>query len=577
MVAANPFKSKEKVDMTNIDLNKIIEEEKTHNHGPNVEIENQLPGASELAKTTAIEDDTSISDIEQSPFIKHEDKGADDIIKSNNNPKVSVENKDLEENTKSNEISTQNEPVEQIGDSIIKPSENSFELPKPPRLDDFENSNITHDSATSSTPIVEELEEPVLDSPIPSIEDKLIQDNKKMPILTRMKKWCWKHRGLFIVLAIIIIGAIACFFIDRNLNKVELSVRSSGLRLTYDKNNNGEKIPTDLPVRVLAYSADSGEKGELLYSSDTVAKANPDGTMNIAWDVPRNVAYMRSTYNEFCVFDESKANGKINDYCSEYGNSANSSAAISDSSSGSSNKYNRISCAYYIPSRTNGLVAHLSGWNRLDDSQKIGCASEDDEVWGKESYLSKFESSEDSGDNPSDESSSINNTSVTEYVFSDNTSKNIYNTNVTNSGDDHIVYQYASPDRSVQYRRWASGYQELHARKSVAMNDSVGTVGSGHDWWWYDGSGGSNPGFNSVWASSNKKAEFKFSQLGIPGYKEYNETPIAQCGVQNSEAKLVTLDKVTKEAASCLAGNSKAGAMDITYNISVTGYYNVNS
>ncbi|MDL2327335.1 hypothetical protein LJC64_01560 [Ruminococcaceae bacterium OttesenSCG-928-A11] len=552
MVAANPFRSKEKPDVSDLDLNKIIEEEKTHNHGSGSSSDdNKLPGATELAKTTkAIKEDSAIINSEKSPFSK-----SDDIEKEY---KLNTENNlDQKAEAKAEVKTEQNQDT-----SSTKDLSDYSKLPLP-KLDDFDNSKV--DLPNNSTPFVVPVDEYEEESS--PIEDSGITlGTKKIPTSSKIKKLLWKSRWLFIILALIIAGVFICVMADKNLNQVEMRIASEGLRLTYDNGSHGEKLPSKLPVRVLAYNADTGSDKELLYYVDTMAMANSDGTIDISWDIPDAAISSRGTYNEFCILDEAKSNATINDYCGGYGAPENTVSSTISSSSNSVENFNRVSCAYYVPPHTTGLISFLSGWNKLDDSQKVGCQA-DDKVWSTDSYIKANEKI--SQDNSGESSTEINNISTTEYFF---TNKNYYSTEVEH-GADYVVYQYMSSDNNVQYRRWASGYQELYARKSVSLKAGVGAIGSNSDWWQYN-----DTNFNSVWTSTDKKGVFDFAELGIPDFKKYSESPIAQCGISNSNVKLVTLDKVTKDSAVCWAGDSgDGGDKTITYNLSATGYYDSES
>lgn len=586
MVAANPFKPKEKVDISDLDLNKIIEEEKIHNHGQGVSDDTALPGAAELEKTTEAIKEEAMKN-EKSPFIKTPEVEEKKLV-IKDEPDEIVEEK--VEATKDTEIEPKPEVEDETKPEVEKEPEAekkpvSFSKLPMPKLDNLENSKAFIPEPVEELPVLptEEVEDKLdndlgeepaeltaddelagfEEEPISAEEDNTVLDLKQVSFATKAKKWLWKYRWPFIILAILALVALVGYMANKSLNKIEMNIPSDGLRITYENGSYGNKVPSELRVRVLAYNADTGSNKELLYFVDTLAKANPDGTMNISWDVPSSAISTRGTYNEFCVLDEARVDAEVNDYCGGYGEPQNAVVSTVSSPSGVIENFNRVSCAYYIPPHTTGLISFLSGWNKLNESQKVGCSNDDDKVWGVDSYIeTKYESekSDETGDNNIE----INNISTTEYFF---------NNNYSNEGADHVVYQFTSTDKSVQYRRWASGYQELYARMSVSMRAGVGAIGSNSDWWQYN-----DVNFNSVWASSDKKGVFDFASLGIPEFKSYNDVPVAQCGVSNSDMKLVTLDKITRDSAVCWAGDSgNGGDKTITYNLSATGFYDINS
>ena len=373
MVAANPFKKKNSLDVSSLDLNKIISEEKEHGHATKAQTKEPVFTTPQSVKTAEKKEDADKKSAipEASPF------------NNSGNDKVEMPESKQETLPSIDPTKVERPTLDQI-DNQEQKSDLDVILEESKKIDLAKKDDDSD----------------VLDIN-PEQEDTKRTD-KAMSIVKRIKIWCWKHRRLLIALLAIIVALIIGFIADRGLNRVDITITSSGLKMSYETDDNGNEIPSEVPVRVLAYNADMGSNHDLLYYLDTMATANPDGTMNIAWEIPRDHAYKRGTYNEFCLLDESKQpNYALSEYCGGYTSDkehnantskpANATESTSSLPSDSLIKYvNRISCAYYIPPHTNGLVAFLSRWNSLDDAQTVGCANDDDNEWGNSSYLDKM-------------------------------------------------------------------------------------------------------------------------------------------------------------------------------------------
>ena len=215
--------------------------------------------------------------------------------------------------------------------------------------------------------------------------DQSDQDNK-------FKKFCKRHLHAIVAVAIVILTLIILFIVDRNLRTVHLTLPTDGLSISYQANDREEQIKTDTPVRLLSYNADLGAPNELLYYTDIMAIADPDSdTLHISWKVPDEARY-RSTYSEICLLDSDKENKNIDGYCKSVEGSSNNTtnAVYVEASTTKPDKYNKVSCSYYVSAHSVGLLATVSGWNRLSEDQFVGCAGsakKNNASWGDESYM----------------------------------------------------------------------------------------------------------------------------------------------------------------------------------------------
>ena len=223
----------------------------------------------------------------------------------------------------------------------------------------------------------------------------------------RFKAFAKRHLHAIVAILIIIIVTIALFFVDRCMRTVNLTLPATGLDIVYDTNDNGELSPKTIPARILAYNADIGSPAELLYYIDTTITVRPNtddspatddnpATVFIRWEIPDTARY-RSTYNEICLLDSGVLNKKVNDYCfsieTTYPN-ANYSLGDEAAESGGINlpadAFNKLSCTYYVPAHSVGLIAWWSGWDKLKEDQLVGCAGSaktNGTTWGDESFI----------------------------------------------------------------------------------------------------------------------------------------------------------------------------------------------
>jgi hypothetical protein len=177
-----------------------------------------------------------------------------------------------------------------------------------------------------------------------------------------------RHLHLLVSILVIILSLIILFIIDSNTNTVNLDIASSGLNLKVKYDKSGNEISQDTPVRIRSFNADIGSPNELLYYIDTTATVY-DGKLKTEWAIPQDVRN-RATYTEICIKDDGQKES-VNQYCQAVGG-AHSSTLV-DPNEAVADNYNKVSCAYYIPARTTGLVSYLSGWYKLNDKQKVGC------------------------------------------------------------------------------------------------------------------------------------------------------------------------------------------------------------
>ncbi len=113
----------------------------------------------------------------------------------------------------------------------------------------------------------------------------------------------------------------------------------------------------DMKVRIRAL--DALKPDESLYTVDQTAVVK-DGQLKLRWQIP-DTAKKRAAYIEICALDKtSGASGVVEKACID----ANEGPA-----------YNKVSCPYYVPANSTGVTGQLWGWNKLDDSQKVGCGS----------------------------------------------------------------------------------------------------------------------------------------------------------------------------------------------------------
>lgn len=196
-------------------------------------------------------------------------------------------------------------------------------------------------------------------------KDKKTNDKENESFLKR-------HLHAVVVIIAIILTLVILFIIDRNLRTVSLTIPTDGISITYETDNLGEKVPTDLPIRILSYNADVGSPNELLYYVDTKATAFPDDeTFKAKWQIPDSARY-RSTYTEICLQDDGEENKNVNGHC--VGVNGNDTANYDSAYDIKPDNYNKVSCTYYVSAHSVGLLATVSGWNNLDDDQYVGCA-----------------------------------------------------------------------------------------------------------------------------------------------------------------------------------------------------------
>ncbi|MDR2523968.1 MAG: hypothetical protein LBC95_00270 [Candidatus Nomurabacteria bacterium] len=222
----------------------------------------------------------------------------------------------------------------------------------------------------------------VLDQRDSEPEEEITEDNNQK----KPKNFLRRHCKTIITILLILICLIVLWTVDRNLRTVHLTMDASGLTMTMQRDDNGNEMPTGVPVRIMSYHADTSAPPELLYLVDTTATVHPasideNRTMSVEWDIPDS-ARERSTYTEICTRDHGEADENLNDYCVHTQGSGADYQSIPEAKT---DGYNKVSCTYYVPVHSVGLIAKWSGWNKFTDVQRVGCigsAKSSDQTWG---------------------------------------------------------------------------------------------------------------------------------------------------------------------------------------------------
>ena len=216
------------------------------------------------------------------------------------------------------------------------------------------------------------------------------------------KSFLRKHLHLFVALLCIITFIAAVIVINLNTNSVNLTLRATGLDITLNTNEDGQQVPTDIPIRIRSYNADIGSPHNQLYYVDTTAtisevtKEDPYETyyeLKTSWEIP-DYARKKASYTEICTKDNGEMVIKdVDKYCQTIDGPDASPTVTQDSGDlRQPYHYNKVSCAYYIPAKSTGITAWLFGWQNLNDDQRIGCADDnenDNNFSSKLGYLAK--------------------------------------------------------------------------------------------------------------------------------------------------------------------------------------------
>src|SRR3990167_8479494 len=114
----------------------------------------------------------------------------------------------------------------------------------------------------------------------------------------------------------------------------------------------------DGAIKVRIRALDASKVNESLYTIDQTAVVK-DGQLKLRWQIP-GTAKKKAAYIEVCALDKkSGPSAEVKKACIEEAGDVG---------------YNKVSCPYYVPANSTGFSGQLNGWNKLDDSQKVGCS-----------------------------------------------------------------------------------------------------------------------------------------------------------------------------------------------------------
>ena len=114
----------------------------------------------------------------------------------------------------------------------------------------------------------------------------------------------------------------------------------------------------DGAIKVRIRALDASKVNESLYTIDQTAVVK-DGQLKLRWQIP-GTAKKKAAYIEVCALDKRAGpSAAVKKACIEEAGDVG---------------YNKVSCPYYVPANSTGFSGQLNGWNKLDDSQKIGCS-----------------------------------------------------------------------------------------------------------------------------------------------------------------------------------------------------------
>ena|GEM_PF-5320263 len=355
MVRGNPFKDKKKAESEGLpfDIDRIIEEEKAHNHSTSQPLKSQ-----------------------DNPFEREELVAVDE-------PKLQLElelepepGPDLEP-----KLELELEPMAALED------EPPVATPKPTQ-ERMTLDNINQNEST--LPEEDELDE------ILTSASEAADSGAGLPTHNIKKARFQVRYIIFALLALAVLAAVG-LVLNSNSNYVELTTKSSGLNIKYDKVD-GEDATTEVRMRVLAYDANNHE--DMIYYIDTVGTAEPDGSLKVGWEVPLEHVSDRTTYNEICVLDSGASNRTVSNYCGGVDGipSGATSATFARPASNSfyTTYFNAISCAFYVSPDNTGIMALLTGKNQIGSDQMVGCAGsakEKNNIFGDTSFIFNDEKS----------------------------------------------------------------------------------------------------------------------------------------------------------------------------------------
>ena len=141
-------------------------------------------------------------------------------------------------------------------------------------------------------------------------------------------------------LLLLVAAVVTVFVMTRNMQTTLSIVLPQDASSTIDTGS----------ITLTAYSSEA--PFNKLYTVEHKAANVQNDMLNYSWDVPKEYAG-RDAYVELC------ASGAAGDWC------ASQTEGVDISS-----------CAYFVSSHSNGRLASLLGWNKLTDSQKVGCVSD---------------------------------------------------------------------------------------------------------------------------------------------------------------------------------------------------------
>ncbi len=168
-----------------------------------------------------------------------------------------------------------------------------------------------------------------------------------------------KRRLIWLAAIVGICALLAIFFWWPASAKMSLTTSASGL----------SQQDGDVALRLRAI--DALQPTEELYNIDVTGRIT-NGQLSVSWDIPAS-AQKRATYVEICA-DQTTA-------------SANNGGELCVRANQPNTTYSHVSCPYYVSANSIGIIADFAGWNKLNDGQRVGCASD---TFGTTSVVSKL-------------------------------------------------------------------------------------------------------------------------------------------------------------------------------------------
>ncbi|MDO8336574.1 MAG: hypothetical protein Q7T74_07430, partial [Candidatus Saccharibacteria bacterium] len=166
-----------------------------------------------------------------------------------------------------------------------------------------------------------------------------------------------KKKFFWVLLVFVLVIGIWIGVQGANQGVLTLATSAQGLT---DKDGN---------IKVRVRAIDAANAKESLYTIDQTATVK-DGQLKLRWQIPPT-AKKKAAYIEICALDKRAGpSTTVKKSCIEQSGDV---------------AYNKVSCPYYVPANSTGFSGQLNGWNKLDDSQKVGCSG--DKSFGKVSSL----------------------------------------------------------------------------------------------------------------------------------------------------------------------------------------------